>query len=404
MKIQVEEKVIRFLPEGRIDASNSGSFESDIFAACQEHPAHIPLFDMKKLEYISSAGLRVLLKVVHNYDRKLRMVNVSDEVYDVLTVSGFVDVFNVYKENMPLMGSEHPEDIISVRSIDVSQYEHTYSDDVLDTYLTDDDTTIMLYGGNLSLEMIMKNKAKSEISMKAGVPVLISFDVVSCDGRYGIVYENIKDAEQLILKMQNDRANLSHYASVLALWTKEINSVDMSGAELESANRTIIPLYSRLKTAKLLTPAEAEILANVIKNVPDLGMYCHNDLTPHNILAKGDEYIAMDSFMAAKGHCIHDVANIAWYFKLLPQLGVDSQAVGFTDSEKELIWNTFIRTYFGTDDEDFLYKAEYQILQFASAKYLTMAALWPDYADRSTIMKLKRTALSMAEPITPLCF
>ncbi|MBQ9346857.1 MAG: STAS domain-containing protein [Oscillibacter sp.] len=45
--------------EGRIDSDNASRFEKDLFAA----PDAAPVLDAEKLEYISSAGLRVLMKL-----------------------------------------------------------------------------------------------------------------------------------------------------------------------------------------------------------------------------------------------------------------------------------------------------------------------------------------------------
>ena len=403
MKFELEEKAVRFFPEGRIDADSSAVFEKEITSALEKNPDHLPLFDMAGLEYISSAGLRVLLKIAHRYSKKLRIVNVPEEIFEVLMTTGFTEVFNVYKVNDTSL-SKDKADKYSVREVDVSEYKHIYGDNVMDTYLTGEDTSVMLYHENVSLELIRKNKSKSEISLKAGVPVLISYDIVSCGERFGIVFENIKNSESLIIKMQNDKAHLADYAAKLALWTKKIHSIDADHTKLESADKMILMLYNRLKSTAILKPVEYDSLTKVIKNAPDSTSYCHNDLTPHNILANGDEYIAIDAYMAAKGHAIHDLASFAWYFKFLPQLGIDSQAVMFTDSEKELIWSTFLKTYFGTDDENFLYKAEYQINQFTAVKYLAAAALIPNFASKSVILKLKRMAIAMSHEIEPLCF
>lgn len=55
------------------------------------------VFDMAKLDYISSAGFRVLLSSAHAMDGQGEMVvrNVNETVGDVFEVTGFVDILNI---------------------------------------------------------------------------------------------------------------------------------------------------------------------------------------------------------------------------------------------------------------------------------------------------------------------
>ena len=55
------------------------------------------LFDFSKLEYISSAGLRVLLTAQKTMSKQGSMVvkNVSEEVFEILEVTGFSNILTV---------------------------------------------------------------------------------------------------------------------------------------------------------------------------------------------------------------------------------------------------------------------------------------------------------------------
>ena len=54
-------------------------------------------FDFSGLEYISSAGLRVLLMAAQSMEDKGEMVvkNVSSDIMDIFEVTGFVDILNI---------------------------------------------------------------------------------------------------------------------------------------------------------------------------------------------------------------------------------------------------------------------------------------------------------------------
>ena len=55
------------------------------------------VFDFSELEYISSAGLRVLLVVYKSKpaDANMTIKNANDEVLEVFEITGLIDVFNI---------------------------------------------------------------------------------------------------------------------------------------------------------------------------------------------------------------------------------------------------------------------------------------------------------------------
>ena len=55
------------------------------------------VLDFEKLDYISSAGLRVLLNTQKKMNKRgsLRLINVQESVMDILEMTGFADILNV---------------------------------------------------------------------------------------------------------------------------------------------------------------------------------------------------------------------------------------------------------------------------------------------------------------------
>ena len=66
--MQVENKKNTIVVSGRVDSSNAEKFESDVFGFAAEAPIVI---DAKNLEYISSAGLRVLMKLKKKFSEAI---------------------------------------------------------------------------------------------------------------------------------------------------------------------------------------------------------------------------------------------------------------------------------------------------------------------------------------------
>ena len=81
--------------EGRLDTTTSPQLEGEL------HPdidsATEVTFDLEKLAYISSAGLRVLLSAqkIMNKQGKMTIKNVCPEIMDIVDVTGFVDILNI---------------------------------------------------------------------------------------------------------------------------------------------------------------------------------------------------------------------------------------------------------------------------------------------------------------------
>ena len=86
---------LRFELNGRLDASNAYNFSDAVSAAIRDRPEKSVVFDCGKLEYVSSAGLRAFLTLHKRQGLAVKLVNVTDSVRNILTVSGFSQIFDV---------------------------------------------------------------------------------------------------------------------------------------------------------------------------------------------------------------------------------------------------------------------------------------------------------------------
>ena len=84
-----------FLLEGRLDTITSPDIESKINEVIGD--ATKLTLDLAKLEFISSAGLRVLLGTLQNMEDKGEMVvrNLTQPVHEVFELTGFGRLFNI---------------------------------------------------------------------------------------------------------------------------------------------------------------------------------------------------------------------------------------------------------------------------------------------------------------------
>ena len=89
-----------FKLNGRLDSNTSQGFEKKIFQAIDDGSKNM-IIDFKDLEYISSAGLRVILKATKALKREegeMMLCDMQDYVKEVFEIAGF-DSF------LPIVGS-----------------------------------------------------------------------------------------------------------------------------------------------------------------------------------------------------------------------------------------------------------------------------------------------------------
>ncbi len=86
------DNIITLALEGRLDTTTAPELDKEIDVVVEETSDLV--FDFKDLEYISSAGLRVLLKAQKAMSTKgtMKLVNVNDSIMEVFDITGFVDI------------------------------------------------------------------------------------------------------------------------------------------------------------------------------------------------------------------------------------------------------------------------------------------------------------------------
>lgn len=91
-----EGSALTVLLEGRLDTNTAPQLENEL-KDCLDNVTVLTI-DMKSLDYLSSAGLRVLLatqKKMNSIKGKMIVKNVNEIIMEVFEVTGFVDVLTI---------------------------------------------------------------------------------------------------------------------------------------------------------------------------------------------------------------------------------------------------------------------------------------------------------------------
>lgn len=81
--------------EGRLDTSTAPQLESEVKSSVEGITDLI--FEISGLEYISSAGLRVLLSAqkIMNKQGSMKVTGANEAIMEIFDVTGFVDILNI---------------------------------------------------------------------------------------------------------------------------------------------------------------------------------------------------------------------------------------------------------------------------------------------------------------------
>lgn len=87
--------------EGRIDGSNASDFQGSVEAEISAEDKSL-ILDFEQLDYISSAGLRVILLIAKDLQQKgvkFAICSLSTLVREVFMISGFDQIIEVYDDS-----------------------------------------------------------------------------------------------------------------------------------------------------------------------------------------------------------------------------------------------------------------------------------------------------------------
>lgn len=97
IKKTVQDTTVTFEVDGSLNTLTAPQLETEIKSVIKDTKELV--FDFKNLEYLSSAGLRVLLSAQNVMDEQGTMLikNVNATIMEVFEITGFVDIIKIEK-------------------------------------------------------------------------------------------------------------------------------------------------------------------------------------------------------------------------------------------------------------------------------------------------------------------
>ena len=92
---KINQETATLIVSGRLDTQTAPELENELDAIISG--VKELTFDMADLEYVSSAGLRVILKAqkIMNTQGSMKLTGVNDSIMEVFDITGFLDILTI---------------------------------------------------------------------------------------------------------------------------------------------------------------------------------------------------------------------------------------------------------------------------------------------------------------------
>lgn len=341
--LTTENNIVTGFPT-RIDTSNA----PDVEAALMDLAANqkVLILDFWNVDYISSAGIRTVLKLV-KMKIKLTIINASELVYSTMDMVGMDEIVRIYR---PL------------RDVSVENLKKIGQGGTAAVYQLDEDKIIKVYHPRYSRDAALAEKETARKLFLAGVPSAVPYEVVTCGEQIAVIYECLYSGTiNDLLASASDEAEEA--LAIVASVCKEMNSIEMTD-EYPSSKQQNMDSIQMWAEHGLIKAEETPKYLSYIEAIPDSNAFIHGDFHPGNVMKNGNELMLIDLATVARGHVVFDLAGCCTYLYCMPMLVPAEYYIAFTSINPEAAkayWKVFLNAYFDGKDAAFIEKAEKQI-------------------------------------------
>ena len=385
---RIDKNILYIALEGRIDASNASQAEEKIFGIKNENPGKHTVVDADNLEYISSAGLRVILRL-RKEEPKLAIINVAPDVYEVFDMTGFTDMVTVEKayQRMSVEGCEF---IAKGANGAVYRYD---AETILKTYFAKD-----------ALPEIKQERENARRAFVLGINTAIPYGIVRVGDGYGTVTE-LLNATSVTKLIRNNPNDLTEAAKYYIDMLKSIHAVEVEDGEVPDMKEIALD-WARFVTAHI-PEEQGRKLISLIEAVPKQNTLMHGDYHTNNVMVQNGEPLLIDMDTLCMGHPIFELASMYNAFLGFSELDPEDvmRFMGYTRETSERFWNTSLKMYLETDDEKYCKQIEDKARVIGYVRMLRRALRRPDDADSpAKIAHYKKMLALLLEKTDSLCF
>jgi len=326
-------KLIIILKES-MDSFNAVEAEKRIRELCAACPSDEIELDCNALRRVSSAGLRVMLRLRQDVEHTV-LTNVHPDLYSLLDLTGITEMMEV-RRAFRVLSTEACELIGEGSSGRV--------------YRLAPDTIVKVYQNPDALSDIRRERELARLAFVAGVPTAIPYDVVRIEGGgYGAVYE-LLDAVSYAGLLKSGTMTVEEVAGMSVRLLREIHSREIH-SELLPDMKKVAQDWAAFLEDEL--PRDAfEKLTRLIREVPEDDHLIHGDYHVKNVLVQNGESLLIDMDTLSRGHPVFELAGMynAYVGFGLADPGEPGEFLGIPGEICLPFWRRSLELYLGTQD------------------------------------------------------
>ena len=331
---RIDKDILYIAIEGRIDSTNATAAETQIFAFRNANRDKHVVIDADALEYISSAGLRIILKLRKDAPQ-LAIINVSTEIYEIFDLTGFTDMVTIEKA-FPRISIEGCQFIAKGANGAVYRYN--------------DETIVKTYFAKDALPDIKKERENARRAFVLGVNTAIPYGIVRVGDGYGTIME-LLTATSISKLIRNCPDDLTEAVNYYIGMLKVIHSVQVKDGEVIDVKEAALD-WLAFVTPHLPSEQVTKLHA-LINAVPKQNTLLHGDYNTNNIMVQNGEAILIDMDTLCMGHPVFELAamfnSFIGYNELNPEGTVSFY--GYSFESARTFWDMALKMYLGTEDD-----------------------------------------------------
>ncbi len=359
---ELKEKILYIYFHKRVDANNVNEISIITKELLDKNPQVDVIIDCEDLEYISSAGLREILKVKKKI-ANTKLINVNTDVYEIFDMTGFTEMMEIEKAYKKI-------------SIDGCEIIGTGANGNI--YRTDPETIVKVYKNLNSLDEIKNERRLAKKAFVLGIPTAISYDICKVGEHYGTVFE-LLSAEPLNKLVEKYPEKMDEYINLYVNLMKKINSTIVDDPIVPSIKQVGISWAN--KTAKHLEEADAKKLISLFENVNDDMTMIHGDYHVKNVMIQDGEAILIDMDTISHGNVAFELAAMfsAYEGFFLDPAIPQAAFLGLSDENRTNFFTKTLKALFEVDDLNLIEE------EFNKAKLISYTRILRRWVDRGAL-------------------
>lgn len=310
------------------------------------------VLDFDGLDYVSSAGLRAILKA-HQKMRaahgSMVVKNVSQTIANVFGMTGFDSILTYERK---------------LRQLSVDGLEIIAKGANGECYKVDDETVLKLYYEYIDEACAAREKTLAKKAFVAGVPTAISYDVVQCGNRRGVLYEMLQ-ADTLSKYIEKNVHRLDAVVEMYVGFCRQIHAIAVAPNEFPDA---VALACGYIDTCDLFNNGQRAAVKERLLRAERQNTLIHWDLHPGNIMMQGDRPCLIDMGDMASGTPYFDLGQIKQVLHYYASMGLCQKLIGLDDAIALRMWPMFVASYFGNPAPDELARIEENVNFYRAIK------------------------------------